>query len=201
LNFMKTTVNLFLCVMLMGGCVATDVDRRADFARYRTYAFGKSKQGVENPLYRSGLIDENIKTTIREELAKKGMVYKKSGADLLVSYETFVEKEDRFVGPFAYPAYPPPFWGYWGYGYGWGMPYYGWYSMPMGQRYSRGTLVIDFHERRTGKQIWRGSVSDGLEDPDKIEKQIQKGVRVIIRKYPSSPLVPEIDVKPKKVTS
>jgi len=191
---MKTAVKFSLCVMLMVGCVATDFYQRADFGRYQTFAWGKVKQKVENPIYRSELIDANIKTTIKEELARKGLVYKKSGADLRVSYETYVESKERLTGTRGFGGYgmysPYPMWPYYWYGYGWGPMM--WYSMPMTETHSTGTLVIDFYDRKTGKQVWRGSVSDDVDDADRLERQIQKGVRAIIKKYPQNapPAVP-----------
>jgi len=197
---MKTAVKYFLCVMLLGGCVATDINRLAEFSNYQTYAWGESKQNVGNPIYRSDLIDNNIKQTMREELSKKGLIYKKSRPDILVSYETFTETEQRYTGPVYSPYYPAyPFWSYSWFGYGW-RGSYGWYAMPMSLPYTKGTLVIDVYDRKTGMQIWRGSTSDDLDGADRLNKQIQKGVRAILRKFPAgTPPEPVAPLKEKVV--
>ena len=50
--------------------------------------------------------------------------------------------------------------------------------------YTRGTLIIDLWDPGTKKLVWRGSATAVVkENPKKSEKQIQKAVKKISRKW------------------
>ena len=50
--------------------------------------------------------------------------------------------------------------------------------------FSRGTLVIDFWDPKTEKLVWRGSATAVVkENPQKAERQVQKAIKKIARKW------------------
>ena len=50
--------------------------------------------------------------------------------------------------------------------------------------YTRGTLIIDFWSPETKKLVWRGSATAVVkENPQNAERQIQKAVKKIARKW------------------
>jgi hypothetical protein len=188
---MKSTgLNIIVMITLLlmaAGCAVTDVDRKADFNHYRTFSWGASEIKVENPLYNSDLINKNIKTTVENEFAKRGIVLDRKDPDLVVSYHTYTEKKERvtnsypYYGGYGYGFYP---WGFYPFGLGWGYPYGGYGGMQP-RHYTEGTLIIDIADSNTKEVIWRGTVSGNVDNVKKLERQIEKGIKAIMKKYPT----------------
>jgi hypothetical protein len=187
-------LSLFALIGLfgLGGCATVDMDRSADFSKYKTFAWlpAEIKVGV-NPKYNSDLINRNIKYAVETEFAKRGIAKTtKSDADFLIGYHTYTEKKERTTGG-NYGAYP--FYPYYG-GWGWGwrsfgmMPYYGgWGSQPRTYSFTEGTLIIDVVDNQTKQLVWRGAVDGDVENVARLQKRIQKGVEAIMKKYPARP--------------
>lgn len=183
---MKSNI-IFIMALLVGlaGCAVTDFDQAANFNHYRTFAWGQSEVKIENPVYNSGLINKNIRATVEQEFARRGITENKKDPDFLVSYRTYTEKKQSSgtMPYYGYPYYPfrfAPF------GWGWGFPYYGYYgglnNTP--RSYTEGTLIIDITDRKTDELVWRGTVRGDVENVNNLEKQIRKGVKAIMKKYP-----------------
>jgi hypothetical protein len=186
---MKSTgLNIIVMITLLlvaEGCAVTDVDRKADFNRYRTFSWGASEIKVENPLYNSDLINKNIKATVENEFAKRGIVLDRKHPDLLVSYHTYTEKKERVTSNYPYYGgfYP---WGFYPLGFGWGYRYpYAGYGGMQPRHYTEGTLIIDIADGNTKEVIWRGTVSGNVDNVKKLERQIEKGIKAIMKKYPT----------------
>ena len=163
--------------------VSTHKDPTADFSDYRSFAWIKPDIQVKNPQYNNELITKNIQANVDEILMKKGMTINTKKPDLLLRFHTDTEKET--TRGFYSPSYPMI-------GYArvgrmlvpYNMGYYGGgYSAPYS--YTKGTLVIDAIDAKTNKLVWQGSISAAL-NSRKIDKQIEKGVSKIMKKYPTS---------------
>jgi hypothetical protein len=190
---MKTwSVNIMLTGILLLGlasCAVTDFDRSADFKDYQTFRWGKSKVDVSNPLYNSDLINKKIRQTVENEFAKRGIVKNDRNPDFIVSFHTYTEKKEQLSGgayPYSdYPYFPfrfSPF------AFGWGYPYY--MSRPAATAYTQGTLIIDIMDGKSRELVWRGSVSGNVDDAGSLKRQIEKGIKAIMRKYPVTPDAP-----------
>lgn len=163
--------------------VSTHKDPTADFSDYRTFAWVRPDIQVKNPQYNNDLITKNIQANVDEILMKKGMSINTKQPDLLLRFHTDTEKQTT-RGSFG-PTYPmigyarigrmlvPYNMGYWG----------GGYSAPY--TYTEGTLVIDAIDAKTNRLVWQGSISSAL-NARKIDKQIEKGVSKIMKRYPAS---------------
>jgi hypothetical protein len=192
-NAMKKVRLYTMAVMLLmiaGSCAVTDVDRSADFKSYRTYSWGKSEADVKKPAYNSDLISKNIRTTVEEEFAKRGIIRDKRNPDFLVSYKTYTEERREpnngaYYG-YGYPFYPMRFYPY---GFGWGYPY-AWGVPPRERSFTEGTLIIDITDKATQELVWRGTVKGNVDNLSGLQRQIQKGIRAIMKKYPISPAEP-----------
>jgi hypothetical protein len=180
-------LNLIIVVTLLfalAGCATTDVDRSVDFSRYKTFAWGEAKIKVTNPAYDSDLISKNIKTTVEGELAKRGITVNAKDPDFLISYQTYTEKKETVAGGNPYGPYRLAPFRFYPYGFGWGwFPVYG-YNPPRVHSYTEGTLIIDIEDARSKEVIWRGTVSGNVDNTKKLQRQIQKGIRAIMKKYP-----------------
>ena len=186
---MKRVININILTLLMllfvaAGCAVTDFDKSANFNEYRTFSWGKSEIKTENPIYNSDLINKNIKATVENEFAKRGIT-KSENADFVVSYHTYTEKKEETNGGYPYFSRYPFFpFGFYPYGFGWGFPYGYGYGGPRTSTYTEGTLIIDITDRKTDELIWRGAVSGNVDNVKSLQKQIQKGIKAIMKKYP-----------------
>jgi hypothetical protein len=171
-------------IIILGSCAVTDIDRSADFNQYKTFGFGKPVVEVEDPAFRSGLIEDRIKSTLRQEFQKRGLTYAQKNPDLIVTYQTYT-KEKSYTDAYGYMS-PYRFW----YGpgfYRWGPAFYPYRGYPYGgQRaynYTEGTLIVDINDRESGDHIWRGMVR-GRVTESALQKQVDKAVKAIAKKYP-----------------
>ncbi len=190
-NRMYISIIFLWAWVALTGCAVTDVDRTVDFATYKTFAWGEADINVKNPVYESGLINKNIRRTVETEFAKRGIVQDERNPDFIVSYHTYTENKQQYSrGPYyPYPYYPFRFYPF----FYWGWPHV--YGPPYAEEYTEGTLIIDITDAKSDDLLWRGTVSGRVEDVRNLQKQIAKGVRAILKKYPltpgSSPLLPQ----------
>lgn len=187
-------------LLLAGSCAITDVDRSADFNKYHTFAWGNSEEDVKNPVYKSDLISKNIQQTVEKEFAKRGISLEKRNPDFVVSYRTHTEQKQEVRGSNFYGFGFPYFGRFYRYPFGmWGYPY-GWSNVPVEATYTEGTLIIDITDNKTKELVWRGTVKGNVDNISNLQKQIQKGIKAIMKKYPVSPEEP-LPLKEEKVIS
>ena len=119
-------IKWLVLVVLFGAtsCAVTDFDRRADFREYKTYAWGEPTIKVENPVFHSDLIDQQIKQTVATAFAERGITHTASQPDLIISYQTFTENKEQQTGGYFGPFMPYGGFFPWRFGWGW-WPYYG----------------------------------------------------------------------------
>ena len=173
--------------MILSSCAVTDVDRQFNVNRYHSFTWGESEIKTENPLYRGDLIDKNIKHTISEEFAKRGITYDPKHADFVVSYHTYTEqKQQAYANNSFYGGFFPFYgWGYYYSPFGY-RPFgpYGYNNSYRNNTYTEGTLIVDIRDGKTRETVWRGSVSGNVDNTKKLERQVRKGIQAIMKKYP-----------------
>jgi hypothetical protein len=187
-------------IFFMTGCAVTDIDRDVNFNSYRKYAWKEPDVQVVNPIYESDLITKKIKNVVEDEFVKKGIVLVNNKPDFFVTYNIRKEKKQQTMNNYSGMGFYP----FWGLGWGWRMPYmmgYPYYGgmMPYTREYTQGTLILDVVDAKSNKLVWRGSVSGNVDNVKNLQKQIEKGVRAILKKYPGHPaehplLLPEKEV-------
>ena len=146
-----------------------------DFSKYKTYKWVQVP-GVQYP---NSIIDDQIKRAIDSQLSTKGLTKSEENPDLYVTYQVAINQEKQWN---SYST-GGDMWG-WG---GWG----GWGGMQTTTATSRtiniGTLNCDLYDVQTKKQIWRGEASKTLgsgKDPQKVEKNLNKAMAKLFKKYP-----------------
>jgi hypothetical protein len=192
---MKANIALMLALVLgMWGCAAVNVDydRGVDFNQYKSFAWLPAEVNVKNPKHNSELIQKRIKHTVEKEFGKRGIRIDNTDPDFLVGYHTYTEKKQRTIHNNIHPMY-----GAWGWGWyhpyrfpfagAWGMPYGGWMNAPQVRTYTEGTLIVDVFDAKTKELVWRGSVDGDIENMNRLQKQIDKGVQAVLKKYPVKP--------------
>lgn len=186
MDIKKIYIIFGLFIFGLSGCAVTDMDPTVEFDRYKTFAWGESKVEVSNPVYDSDLINDRIRRAVENEFEKRGIRKKAYNPDFIVRYHTYTEEKERTTGshPYHYRYYP---YGYYPFAFGWGYPYYYWMTPKQTAEYTEGTLILDIIDRRSDELIWRGSVSGNVDDENRLRKQIEKGIKAIMKKYPVSP--------------
>jgi hypothetical protein len=183
-NKIKFLVLAIAMLFFASGCAVTDFDRSADFNSYKSFSWGEADLRVKNPVYSGALIDKNIKRTIENEFTKRGIRHAKTNSDVVVSYKTYTEEKQQLYGsPYGYGRLPFFSYRFYSYGLGWGYPMY-WNNADRVKTVTQGTLIIDITDRKTNELVWRGSVEGNVDDVKNLQKQIQKGIKAILKKYP-----------------
>lgn len=170
---MKIQKLLFLPIiaLIISSCssvkVTTDYDTKADFNKYKTFAF--YKKGIDKaPI--SDLDKKRIMRAVETELLAKGMT-KSSSPDLLVSLFTKsrerINVNDNLYGGFYYPWY------------------YGANRIRVSQ-YTEGTLFIDLLDATKKELVWQGVGTGALKmsSVERKEARIKEFVGEIMAKYP-----------------
>jgi hypothetical protein len=139
--------------------VKTDFDHQANFSQYKTYSWQTIKPA-------NSLWDARIKSAVDAQLAAKGWTQINSGGDVaIVAIAT--SHTEKTLQTF-----------YDGIG---GMGE----ATTTEQDYKEGTLVVDMYDAKTKQLIWRGSSEDTVSNnADKNEKNLDKGVAKMFRKFP-----------------
>ena len=160
--------------------VRYDFDKDKDFSKFKTYKWVEIK-GTQLP---DELTQKAITSAIEAELARKGLTKTDSdNADLYIGYQTAVGQEKEFTS----------FNTGWGYGPGWGGGWYGYGGMASTTTYGStstvyvGQLDLSMYDPKTKQLVWRGVASKTLDPkakPEKKEKNINKAVTKLLKKYP-----------------
>ncbi len=166
---------LFIVAGAYGQDVHYNYDRGSNFASYKTY------QWVDLPgRVRDLLIDWDIKRSIDEQLAQKGLTKVEKDADLYVGYQAVIDLE-KGINLSAWGTRDGP--GGWGEWSGWD------HGTVTGQTSTNpvGILLVDLFDPAKKQLIWRGDASKTLDlkkDPDKTYKNLQKAMTKLFKNYP-----------------
>ena len=180
---MKSTQIILLLTGFAAVGLAQDVrynfDQGTSFGNYRTYKWVQIKDAPQL----NALVDQQVRTAIETELAKKGLT-KTSGeeADLWIAYQFTLAQEKEIS------SYSTDF----GYGPGWGR---GWYGGGMGSTMTTGQtstihvgeIALDMYDPATKKIVWRGTATKTLDakaKPEKRQKNLAKGTAKLLKNYP-----------------
>jgi hypothetical protein len=153
--------------------VSSFVDRAANFAEYRTYAWGPADalptgdpRLDNNPFFK-----DHVEGAVEKSLAARGLARAQTGTpDLLLHYHASVTQRldvdsmDRRRG------------------------YCSGDCAPRVTEYEQGTLVLDVVDARTNRLVWRGWAQDTidgvLEDQALMERKIDEAVRRMMARFP-----------------
>jgi hypothetical protein len=184
---------LLTFVITVFGCtsakVSTDADPHANMRSYHTFRFtdndDNNGQNPQNPLYHSSLLDNSIHAEIARQLERRGIVEDVNNPDMLVAYHTFTEKKQSSINNYYPMMYGGWAWQFYPWGYA---PYpYSYWNGGYTRSYTEGTLIIDAIDARSNQLVWRGSISDVVDDPANLHRKVMKAVEVIFRRFPVSP--------------
>lgn len=175
---MKKTLKFIplLLLFVLTSCssirVNSDYDKNASFDGYKTYAYHKT--GIDK-VEISDLDKRRILRSIDEAMAAKGFTKSDTNPDLLINFFT-KEREQVDVNQFNAG---------WGYGWGWGWNPWMWGGTTSINRYTEGTLTIDFIDNKKKELIWQG-MGEGVltKKAEKKDENINEFVSKILAQYP-----------------
>ena len=183
MNRRSRTLRIAMAGVVLLGCfswaAAQDIKYNflpgTDFSKYKTYRWVK----VPNVQYPNQILDTQIMQAFDAQLSLKGLTKNEENPDLYVIYQAAVSQEKQWN---SYSTGGSP----WGWG-GWG----GWGGMSTttttSQTINIGTLNVDLYDVGTKQQVWRGEASKTLgsgKDPQKVNKNLNKAVAKLFKKYP-----------------
>jgi len=173
---LKTTslillLSLFSCNTIK---VVTDYDTKADFKKYKTFAFYKT--GIDKADI-SDLDKKRVLRALESELLALGFT-KSEKPDMLLSFFT---KSRRKVNINQNNNF--------GYGFGWGWNPWMWNGMNNNinvNEYTEGTLFVDFIDRDKKELVWQGIGTGALriQNVEKKEERIKLFVKEIVSRFP-----------------
>lgn len=160
--------------------VQTEYDRKAEFAKYKTYDFISAVPGQEQaPSVRNPMVRNWITAAIQREMALKGCTRAPTGArpDFLVAYHAW-GKQRVEVSQYGYGYMPGPY-------------HYGMYPYPVStgvvtdvREYVEGTFVLDFVDNESKLLIWRGTASGTLASAQVTPNDVDDVVRSVVAAWP-----------------
>ncbi len=144
---MKKTLLTVVALVFLTSCasvsVVTDYDREEDFGTYKTFKMYSGKPIPGDELSKDPLVKSRFENAIKEELIKKGFVYKDSdNVDFMVVIHAGIKQKMR-VTNWGSRGWYDPWWG----------PYGGRVDV---SHYEEGTLIIDIVTVSHKELAWRG---------------------------------------------
>jgi hypothetical protein len=155
-----------------GQRVTYDYDPGANFPRYRTYAWTRGTELLDE------LNHSRVVRAVEARLATKGLAKVDASAtpDVLVAYHASFERNLEITG----------------FSTGWGPFDLGGHRSATArlQEILVGTLVVDITDARTSALVWRGVATGDIKPTDKPEKrdnQIAKATNRMFQNFPPKP--------------
>ena len=157
-----------------------------------TFAFAENNE----PIYNNEILDRSFRSELTAQLELRGIYKTQYAPDILIRYETEVEKTSEFIGQQNIPT-----WGYPGFGfYGpvfWpgGSPFV-WRPYNPGFYQNRtyesvnetGTLIVQLINTQNDEVIWRSTATGSVDNPKITRKTVNKAVEKIFNDFPVNPL-------------
>jgi len=175
---LRFLISFMLLAFGLWGCakpttVSHTFDEEADFSSYHSWFWLDGIPAMKDVLLGGDMTDQFIRRAITNELISKGLKVQVDNPDLLVKFSTSFRQ--------AVSSMP----GDLGYSYQWR-----WVRQAPGkgepQSYSKGTLVVDLIDRKTGLLVWQGSASGAVSDEQEAQGKIPQAVKDIFAPYPPS---------------
>ena len=175
----KALLLFFLIVFLFAGCrmeVKETYDHNVDFSKYKTFCWMTGCEFKFNgPKYLDdSLLRESLKTALVEELGRKGLKEDTNNPDLLVGFTITVKDEQAVI---YHRAEDSPV-----------------YYQPLESdreviNYLKGTVIIGMADKKESKMVWQSVAVSYMElNPDFSEKNIHKGIKLVLRNFPPEPV-------------
>jgi hypothetical protein len=191
LQSVKLSVLAVASGMLISSCGNTahiEKARSADLSSYKTYSWitpEKNKNKNTKANRRNDIAVQNLQAAVNEELQKVGYREVKSNPDILVNSELLVERTEKeqkdpvYSQPYTRYYYNPRSGRYNSFYYPSQFEGYNSYSTTV----KEGTITIMLIDSKTDKTVWQGWSTEELNYAQITDKEINKNVRSIFKKF------------------
>lgn len=167
-----------LVVLLLSACqveIKETYDHKVDFSKYKTFCWMTGCEfKFKGPDYlNDSLLRESLKTSLVNELERKGLKEDSNNPDLLVGFTIAVQDEQSVI---YHRAEDSPV-----------------YYQPLETErevinYLKGTLIIGMADKKESRMVWQSHAVSYMElNPDFSEKNIRKGIKHVLKNFPPKP--------------
>ena len=184
-----SVISIIFAGLLFTGCASTahvEKARDVNMNNYKTYSWAEEAKPKSDK--HKEIAEQNIRYSVDEQLQKNGFRQVKSNPDVLVSTDFMVEKNNKEHNDAVYTQpttstyynrssgklntfyYPSEFAGYNN------------YSVSV----KEGTLTVTLIDAKTDKAVWQGWATAELNKTNMSEKEIDKNVKSIFKKFDTS---------------
>lgn len=185
-SLIKSMIFFVAVAFTITGCSVTSHTAQMsgiNFNDYKTFAWVSTTKNDKSDRANNDIIDNNIKNSVTKELTNRGWVEDQAGPDVLMDYTIAVRHGRRVEDA---PVYSYPFSRY---VYRRGRIYSLWFpSSLMGMRsvdvpFREGELTVNMIDAKTNKLIWQGWATGDLNDRQFTNKDVNKQVKSIFKKF------------------
>jgi hypothetical protein len=170
----RFSLPIVLLLLVFTSCsvsVKTIYDTKADFSKYKTFCWMHGCDfKLSGPSYlKDSTISDRLKNAIIAELAKKGITQNENNPDLLIAFNITVKDgetiiyhqapERNDIAPIAEHIHAIP--------------------------YLKGTLVLGIADKAQSKLVWESVAVSYMDiNPELTDKDIRKGIKAVLKKFP-----------------
>jgi hypothetical protein len=168
-----------IAAAMIGACaspgpkIQVQKDPVANLGAYKTFNFF-SPLGTDRDGYES-IVSATLKEVTTNELVARGYAMSET-PDFLVNFGGKLNEKMKVSSSPAAPM-PGPYWGYYGYRYGYYDPFYRPEQVNVSQ-YTEGTLTLDIVDAKSKRLVWE-SVAVG-KVTDKVRENVPGTLRVVV---------------------
>jgi uncharacterized protein DUF4136 len=171
-RFVKLGIGLLLALLVCTLASAQDVTSNAmpgvNFSKYHTYKWVT----VQGATYPNQIVDAQIKQSIDNQLAAKGLTKTDADtADLYVGYQVSIDQEKQWNA----------------YGMGGGLRWGGGMATAQQSTIAIGTLVLDMYDPSNKQLVWTGRATKTLDpgaNQQKKQKNLDKAMQKLLKNFP-----------------
>jgi Domain of unknown function (DUF4136) len=184
------TLVRYICIVLLAasciafaGCaprVLVEQDSSAQFSGLHSFIWANPPVGkVRDPILDSQILEQRVQRAVVADLLSRGYIQTttENKPDFTVTYHIIGKQQLQSSGPsFSFGffgAYPNGF---------------GSVAVPVDnglETREQGTLILDIIDNHTKQLVWRGWISDWVNQDNYSEKAISQAVKAILDKFPS----------------
>jgi len=187
-----SVLSIICAGLLFTGCASTahvEKARDVDMSNYKTYSWiEEEKQAKPKSDKHREIAEQNIRYSVNEQLQLNGFRQVKSNPDVLVSTDFMIERNNKehndavFTQPTTRTYYNPRSGKLNSFYFPSEFAGYNNYSVSV----KEGTVTITLIDAKTDKAVWQGWATAEIKKANISEKEIDKNVKSIFKKFDTS---------------
>lgn len=174
-------------IIVLGSCslsakVYSEEEPGINLYKYHTYNWLENttvEKGNSGPEWLTNSTQNNIRAEVETQMSRYGYKICTENPDLVLHYHVVIKNEVLYVQDWECAVQALP-----------GEDRFARCNRVKPVHYREGSLILDFIDRQNSNQVWRGVVTDMLDNmtPDQVDARVKEAVRAIFKKFPEKPL-------------